>query len=153
GNTCSKHKQEEGKSVADYVLKMKGYVEQLERLGYMLPQDISIGGLILNGLTKDFVGFVRNYNMHNMGKTISEIHAMLIEYEKGLHKKAKTPQVMMIKSGKIQKANKKLLNATGKNKVKGKGKDTKDYIPKPKTISLLIWSAQLRMMSATTVSR
>ncbi|GJS95115.1 hypothetical protein Tco_0802083 [Tanacetum coccineum] len=30
-------KQEEGKSVADYVLKMKGYVEQLERLGYMLP--------------------------------------------------------------------------------------------------------------------
>ncbi|GJY20853.1 retrotransposon protein, putative, ty1-copia subclass [Tanacetum coccineum] len=84
-------KQEEGKSVADYVLKMKGYVEQLERLGYMLPQDISVG-LILNGLTKDFVGFVRNYNMHNMGKTIGEIHAMLIEYEKGLPKKAETPQ-------------------------------------------------------------
>ncbi|GJR43390.1 hypothetical protein Tco_1311493 [Tanacetum coccineum] len=34
-------KQEEGKSVADYVLKMKGYVEQLERLGYVLPQDFS----------------------------------------------------------------------------------------------------------------
>ncbi|GJX25545.1 retrotransposon protein, putative, ty1-copia subclass [Tanacetum coccineum] len=124
-------KQEEGKSVADYVLKMKGYVEQLERLGYMLPQDISVG-LILNGLTKDFVGFVRNYNMHNMGKTIGKIHAMLIEYEKGLPKKAETPQVMMIKSGKIQKANKKSLNAKGKNKVKGKGKDKKDYIPKPK---------------------
>ncbi|GJW44610.1 anticodon-binding aminoacyl-tRNA synthetase, class 1a [Tanacetum coccineum] len=123
-------KQEEGKSVADYVLKMKGYVEQLERLGYMLPQDISVG-LILNGLTKDFVGFVRNYNMHNMGKTIGEIHAMLIEYEKGLPKKAETPQVMMIKSGKIQKANKKSLNAKGKNKGNGKGKDKKVYIPKP----------------------
>ncbi|GJS81947.1 retrotransposon protein, putative, ty1-copia subclass [Tanacetum coccineum] len=84
-------KQEEGKPVADYVLKMKGYVEKLERLGYVLPQDISVG-LILNGLTKDFVGFVRNYNMHNMGKTIGEIHAMLIEYEKGLPKKAETPQ-------------------------------------------------------------
>ncbi|GJX38518.1 hypothetical protein Tco_0251821 [Tanacetum coccineum] len=35
-------KQEEGKSVADYVLKMKGYVEQLERLGYVLPQDICL---------------------------------------------------------------------------------------------------------------
>ncbi|GJY69844.1 putative RNA-directed DNA polymerase [Tanacetum coccineum] len=114
-------KQEEGKSVADYVLKMKGYVEQLERLGYTLPQDISVG-LILNGLTKDFVEFVRNYNVHNMGKTIGEIHAMLIEYKKGLPKKAETPQVMMIKSGKIQKANKKSLNAKGKNKVKGKGK-------------------------------
>ncbi|GJY35920.1 hypothetical protein Tco_0421298 [Tanacetum coccineum] len=27
--------------------------------------------------------FVRNYNMHNMGKTIGELHALLIEYEKG----------------------------------------------------------------------
>ncbi|GJW73529.1 hypothetical protein Tco_0132899 [Tanacetum coccineum] len=47
----------EGKPVADYVLKMKGYVEKLERLGYVLPQDVTVG-LILNGLTKDFVGFV-----------------------------------------------------------------------------------------------
>ncbi|GJS00137.1 hypothetical protein Tco_0316645, partial [Tanacetum coccineum] len=76
-------KQEEGKPVAEYVLKMKGYLDQLERLGYVLPQDLSVG-LILNGLTRDFVGFVRNYNMHNMGKTIDELHAMLIEYEKGL---------------------------------------------------------------------
>ncbi|GKA20107.1 retrotransposon protein, putative, ty1-copia subclass [Tanacetum coccineum] len=110
---------------------MKGYVKKLKRLGYVLPQDISVG-LILNGLTKDFVGFVRNYNMHNMRKTIGEIHAMLIEYEKGLPKKAETPHVMMIKSGKIQKANKKSLNAKGKNKVKGKGKDKKVYIPRPK---------------------
>ncbi|GKE65796.1 chrysanthemyl diphosphate synthase, partial [Tanacetum coccineum] len=110
---------------------MKGYVEKLERLGYVLPQDVTVG-LILNGLTKDFVGFVRNYNMHNMGKTIGEIHAMLIEYEKGLPKKAETPQVMMIKSGKIQKPNKKSLKAKGKNKVNGKGKDKKVYIPKPK---------------------
>ncbi|GJR53603.1 retrotransposon protein, putative, ty1-copia subclass [Tanacetum coccineum] len=35
--------------------------------------------------------------MHNVGKTIGELHAMLIEYENGLPKKAKTPQVMMIK--------------------------------------------------------
>ncbi|GJX65861.1 retrotransposon protein, putative, ty1-copia subclass [Tanacetum coccineum] len=95
-------KQEEGKSVADYVLTDEGYVSILERLGYMLPQDISVG-LILNGLSKDFVGFVRNYNMHNMGKTIGEIHAMLIEYEKGIPEKAETPQ----------------------------GKDKKVYIPKP----------------------
>ncbi|GJV40477.1 retrotransposon protein, putative, ty1-copia subclass [Tanacetum coccineum] len=89
-------KQEEGKPVAVYVIQMKGYVDQLERLGYMLPQDLVVG-LILNGLTKDFAGFVKNYNMHNIGKTIGELHAMLIEYEKGLPKKAETPQVMMIK--------------------------------------------------------
>ncbi|GJS46577.1 hypothetical protein Tco_0596698, partial [Tanacetum coccineum] len=108
-------KQEEGKPVGAYVLRMKDYLEQLEHLGYVLPQDISVG-LILNGLTSDFVSFVRNYNMHNMGKTIGELHALLIEYEKGLLKKAETPQVMMIKSGKIQKANKKSLNAKGKGK-------------------------------------
>ncbi|GJY45367.1 retrotransposon protein, putative, ty1-copia subclass [Tanacetum coccineum] len=80
---------------------MKNYVE-LERLGYVLPQDLTIG-LILNGLTSDFAGFVRNYNMHNMGKTVGELHAMLIEYEKGLPKKAETPQVMMIKGVYIPK--------------------------------------------------
>ncbi|GJU33578.1 retrovirus-related pol polyprotein from transposon TNT 1-94 [Tanacetum coccineum] len=124
-------KQEEGKPVAAYVLQMKGYVDQLERLGYMLPQDLIVG-LILNGLTKDFAGFVRNYNMDNIGKTIGKLHVTLIEYEKGLSKKAKTPQVMMIKGGKIQKANKKSLKAKGKGKANGKGNDKQVYIPKPK---------------------
>ncbi|GJY27458.1 putative RNA-directed DNA polymerase [Tanacetum coccineum] len=64
--------------------------------------------------------------------TIGELHAMLIEYEKGLPKKAETPQVMMIKGGKIQKANKKSLKAKGKGKANGKGKDKQVYIPKPK---------------------
>nr|GEV83333.1 retrotransposon protein, putative, Ty1-copia subclass [Tanacetum cinerariifolium] len=70
---------------------MKGHLDQLERLGYMQPQDLIVG-LILNDLTKDFARFVRNYNMHNMEKMISELHAMLIEYEKGLLEKAETPQ-------------------------------------------------------------
>ncbi|GJY91202.1 retrotransposon protein, putative, ty1-copia subclass, partial [Tanacetum coccineum] len=101
-------KQGKGKPVAAYVLRMKGYVDQLERLGYI------------------------NYNMHNMGKTIGELHSMLIEYEKVLPKKAETPQVMMIKSGKIQKANKKSLKAKVKGKANGKGKNKQVYMPKPK---------------------
>ncbi|GJW02746.1 hypothetical protein Tco_1561602 [Tanacetum coccineum] len=69
--------------------------------------------------------------MHNMWKTVSELHALLIEYEKGLHKKDATPQVIAIQGGRIQKANKKPFNAKGKGKGKRKGKD-KSYIPKPK---------------------
>ncbi|GJR28403.1 retrotransposon protein, putative, ty1-copia subclass [Tanacetum coccineum] len=88
--------------------------DQLECLGYVLPQDLTVG-LILNGLTKDFARFVRNHNIHNMGKTIGELHVMLIECEKGLPKKAETPQVMMIKGGKIQKAKNKSLKAKGKD--------------------------------------
>nr|GEZ11242.1 hypothetical protein [Tanacetum cinerariifolium] len=79
----------------------------------------------------DFAGFIKNYNKHNMGKTIGELHALLIEYEKGLSKKAATPHVKAIQGGRIQKANKKSLNAKGKGKGKGKGKD-KSYISKPK---------------------
>ncbi|GJX50277.1 retrotransposon protein, putative, ty1-copia subclass [Tanacetum coccineum] len=97
--------------------KMKNYVE-LECLGYVLSQELSVG-LILNGLT-------------TISITVGELHAMLIEHEKGLPKKAKTPQVMMIKGGKIQKSNKKSLKAKGKGKANGKGKDKQVYIPKPK---------------------
>ncbi|GJV43969.1 hypothetical protein Tco_1428505 [Tanacetum coccineum] len=83
-------KQKEGQFISSYILKMRSYLEQLERLGYILPQDINVG-LILNGLSNDLARFVRNYNMRNMGKTIGALHAMLIEYEKGLPKKAATP--------------------------------------------------------------
>ncbi|GJW90680.1 hypothetical protein Tco_0168233 [Tanacetum coccineum] len=51
-----------------------------------------------------------------------------------LPKKAETPQVMMIKGGKIQKSNKKSLKAKGKGKANGKGKDKQVYIPKPKNL-------------------
>nr|GEZ36952.1 hypothetical protein [Tanacetum cinerariifolium] len=84
-------KPKEGKSVSSYVLKMKNYIEQLERLGYVLPQDLSVG-LIMASL-----------------------------YEKCLPKKAATPQVMVIQGGRIQKANKKSFNAKGKCKGTGKG--------------------------------
>ncbi|GJU59411.1 zinc finger, CCHC-type containing protein [Tanacetum coccineum] len=59
-------------------------------------------------------------------KTVGELHDMLIEYAKGLPKKAETPQVMMIKGDKIQKSNKKSLKANGK------GNDKQVYIHKPK---------------------
>ncbi|GJX44241.1 retrotransposon protein, putative, ty1-copia subclass [Tanacetum coccineum] len=109
------------------------HLEMLQELKSMFEKQAGVEsvGLILNGLTSDFAGFVRNYNMHNMGKTIGELHALLIEYEKGLPKKAVTPQVMAIQSGRILKANKKSQNAKGKGKWKGKGKD-KSYVPKPK---------------------
>ncbi|GJV86719.1 retrotransposon protein, putative, ty1-copia subclass, partial [Tanacetum coccineum] len=146
--TAELHRQFENSSPYNLIKELKAMFEKQARVErfdliqtfHACKQDESkpvaaydlIVGLILNGLTKDFSGFVRNYNMHNMGKTVGELHAMLIEYEKGLPKKAETPQVMMIKGGKIQKANKKSLKAKGKGKANGKGKDKQVYIPKPK---------------------
>nr|GEV23405.1 hypothetical protein [Tanacetum cinerariifolium] len=139
------------KSMFKKQARMKGYVVQLERLGYVLPHDLSVS-LILNGLTSDFAGFVRNYNMHNMGKTIGELHAMLMEYEKGLPIKAATPQVMAIHGGRIQKANRKSQNAKGKGKRKGKGKD-KSYVPKPKNPKPNAKEHPAKMTPATTAKR
>ncbi|GJV34511.1 helitron helicase-like domain-containing protein [Tanacetum coccineum] len=56
-------KQKEGKLVAAYVLQMKGYVDQLERLGYVLLQDLTVG-LILNGLTKYFARFGKDKQVY-----------------------------------------------------------------------------------------
>nr|GEZ02024.1 hypothetical protein [Tanacetum cinerariifolium] len=66
-----------------------------------------------------------NYNMQSMGKTLSEVHQMLIEYEKGIKKnKQQTvgasyfiPQVMAIQGGRVQK--KPHGKAKGKGEAKG----------------------------------
>ncbi|GKC26807.1 hypothetical protein Tco_1034101, partial [Tanacetum coccineum] len=66
--------------------------------------------------------------MHSMGKTIAELHAMLKFYEKGIPKKAKTPIVLAIREGKIQKDNKQPRGSKGKDK----GNTKLAYAPKPK---------------------
>ncbi|GJT95020.1 putative RNA-directed DNA polymerase [Tanacetum coccineum] len=84
-------KQALGKSVSAHVLEMKGYMDQLQALGKPYDNDMAIN-LINISLNKDFVDFVRNFNMHCVGKTVSDLHALLIDYEKGLKDKAPTPQ-------------------------------------------------------------
>nr|GEV40631.1 zinc finger, CCHC-type [Tanacetum cinerariifolium] len=86
-NAC---KQEDGQSVSSYLLKMKSYLDTLERLGFVMPNELGMS-LILNSLNKDYDQFVQNYNMHSMGKTIAELHAMLKLHAKGIPKKAETP--------------------------------------------------------------
>nr|GFA46297.1 zinc finger, CCHC-type [Tanacetum cinerariifolium] len=78
-------KQEEWQSVSLYVLKMKGYIDNLECLGH--PVTLGLGvSLILIGLHKEYDGFMHNYNMHSMGKTVNELHDMLKLHEQTLPK-------------------------------------------------------------------
>ncbi|GJX50468.1 hypothetical protein Tco_0277313 [Tanacetum coccineum] len=119
-------KQEEGQSVSTYVLKMKAYLDQMERLGYPMPLALGVN-MILTSLSKDYDQFVQNYNMHDMGKTIPELHAMLKLEENGILKK--TPAVLAIRQGQIQKPK---SQARGKGKQRGKGKSKLAYDPKHK---------------------
>ncbi|GJZ06113.1 zinc finger, CCHC-type containing protein [Tanacetum coccineum] len=121
-------KQEEGQSVSFYLLKMKSYLDTLECLGYAMPKELGVSH-ILNSLNKDYDQFIQNYNMHSMGKTLAELHAMLKLHEKGIPKKAKTLTVLAIREGRIQKDKKKKPQGA---KGKGKGKNKLAYDPKPK---------------------
>nr|GEV27490.1 retrotransposon protein, putative, Ty1-copia subclass [Tanacetum cinerariifolium] len=124
----------EGQSVSSYVLKMKGYIDKLERLGH--PVTLGLGvSLILIGLRKEYDGFVQNY-MHNMGKTVNELHAMLKLHEQTLTlPKSNAPALHDIQVGKVQKVNKykkSYSQTAARGKNHGKGKNKQAYALKPK---------------------
>nr|GEV54693.1 putative ribonuclease H-like domain-containing protein [Tanacetum cinerariifolium] len=79
-------------------------------------------------------GFVQNYNMHSMGKTVNELHAMLKLHEQTLPK-SNASALNAIRAGKVQKGNKhkKSHSQTGaKGQNHGKRKNKQAYAPKPK---------------------
>ncbi|GKF11028.1 hypothetical protein Tco_0048954 [Tanacetum coccineum] len=103
-------------------------MDTLELLGYAMSKELGVS-LILNSLNKDYDQFVQNYNMHSIGKTLAELHAMLKLHEKGIPKKAETLAVLAIRAGKIQKDKKKKPQGA---KGKAKGKNKLAYAPKTK---------------------
>ncbi|GJZ32747.1 hypothetical protein Tco_0578183 [Tanacetum coccineum] len=99
-------KQVKGQFVSSYILKIKSYIDNLERLGHAMTQNLSVS-LILVSLRKEYDGFVQNYNMHSMGKTVTELHAMLKLHEQTLLPKEVAPALHAIRAGRIQKKEKK----------------------------------------------
>nr|GEZ62064.1 hypothetical protein [Tanacetum cinerariifolium] len=112
---------------------MKGYIDNLERLGH--PVTLGLGvSLILIDIRKEYDGFVQNYNMHNMGKTVNKLHAMLKLHEQTLPK-SNAPALNAIRVGKVQKGNKHKKShsqTAAKGQNHGKGKNKQAYAPKPK---------------------
>nr|GEY70517.1 zinc finger, CCHC-type [Tanacetum cinerariifolium] len=125
-------KQEEGQYVSSYVLKMKRYIDNLERLGHPVSLSLAVS-LILVSLRKEYDSFVQNYYMHGIGKTVNELHDMLKLHEQTLPNKDALA-LHTIRIGKVQKKiykNKKpQLGARGNNH--GNGKSKLAYASKPK---------------------
>ena len=82
-------------SINPYVLKMKGYLDHLEKLG-LISQELVID-IILQSLPNAYNGFSINYNMNNMEKSISELHGMLKTIEQNI----KTSNVLTVQKGRI----------------------------------------------------
>ncbi|MQJ93269.1 hypothetical protein EI018_24860, partial [Escherichia coli] len=127
-------KMEENSSVSEHVLKMSGYSNRLAELGIELPQE-AITDRILQSLPPSYKGFVLNYNMQGMEKTIPELYSMLKSVEVEIKKEH---QVLMVnkttsfKKGKGKKNFKKdgkAVAAPGKPDTRKKKKNG----PKPET--------------------
>ena len=71
---------------------MSGYHNHLTQLGFNLPND-SVIDKVLQSLPPSYKGFVMNYNMQGMEKTIPELFAMLEAAEVEIKKEH---QVLMV---------------------------------------------------------
>ena len=58
------------------MLRLSGYYDRLNQVGVNLPDDIVIDR-VLQSLPPSYKGFMMNYNMQGMEKTIPELFAML----------------------------------------------------------------------------
>ncbi|GKB54430.1 ribonuclease H-like domain-containing protein [Tanacetum coccineum] len=106
---------------------MKSYIDNLEHLGHAMTQNLSVS-LILVLLRKEYDGFVQNYNMHSIGKTVTELHAMLKLYEQTLPPKEAAHALHAIRAERIQKNQKKKSHKAAKGN-QGKCKAKMGYAP------------------------
>ena len=109
---------EENSSISEHILKMSGYHNHLTQLGIDLPIE-SVIDRVLQSLPPSYKGFVMNYNMQGMNKTIPELFAMQkaaeVEIKKG-------HQVLMV-------------NKTTSFKKKGKGKKKGNFKKNSKQVA------------------
>ncbi|KAK2448130.1 secreted RxLR effector protein [Trifolium repens] len=107
-------KLSEGSPVGPHVLKMIGYVGNLERLGFPLEKELATD-LILQSLPDSFNQFILNFNMNDLDKTLPELLGMLRTAEQNLKTKGKS--ILMVSNG-----NKHHKKQGGKWKDKGVAK-------------------------------
>jgi hypothetical protein len=111
----------EGVPVGPHVIKMVGYVQRLEKLGFPVGKKLSTD-FILTSLPPSYGNFISNYHMHGVEKGLNELCGMLKTAESDIKKVAGSSHVMAIQ-------NKPTFKRKGKSwKKKGKAKDK---IPMP----------------------
>ena len=117
-----KTKMVKGAPVHQHVLKMIGFIEQLENLGTPLDGELA-QDFILASLPDSFSQFVMNYNMNKMDHTLSELLNMLVTAEKTMKENV---------VGTVAVAYNKPSSSNPKPYGKGKGKEIKSPTAKPK---------------------
>ena len=111
----------EGAGVGPHVIKMVGYVQRLDKLGFSLGKELATD-FILASLSPSYGNFISNYHMHGVEKGLNELCGMLKTAEADIRKSHGGSHVMAIQN----KPNFKKKGTWKKKKSKAK-----DVISKP----------------------
>ncbi|KAK8685865.1 hypothetical protein V6N13_124898 [Hibiscus sabdariffa] len=76
----------EGSPVGAHVIKMMGYIQALEKMGFPLNIELAID-VVLQSLSDSFNQFVLNFNMNEINKTLTQLLGMLRTAERTAHEK------------------------------------------------------------------
>ncbi|KAK8564636.1 hypothetical protein V6N12_058219 [Hibiscus sabdariffa] len=105
-------KQEKNSSGA-HVIKMMGYIQTLEKLGFSLKDELATD-LILQSLPDSFKPFVLNFNMNEINKTLPQLLGML-RTAKGDMKKGGSKSILVVREAKRKE--KKVAKSKGNGRT------------------------------------
>ncbi|KAL4379185.1 hypothetical protein GQ457_02G025820 [Hibiscus cannabinus] len=111
----------EGSPVGAHVIKMMGYIQTLEKLGFALNDELAID-VVLQSLPDSISQVILNFNMNEIEKTFPQLRGMLRTAE-GNMKKGGSKSVLMVCEGKGKGKGKKVAKSKGNGKTKPKGKE------------------------------
>ena len=108
-------KLRDGDPLGPHMIKMVGYVQSLDRLGFPLSEEFATD-ILLNSLPSVYGPFISNYHMHGMDKKLAELQGMLKTAEADI-KRGSTSQVLMVQN--TSKIKKKSWSRKTKSKESG----------------------------------
>ena len=82
----------EGGSLSEHVIKLVGYAQRLSALGFVIPMTLGTD-VLLASRPPSYNGFIMNYKVNGLDKTIDELFAMLKTAEASIQK---DPDHMMV---------------------------------------------------------
>ncbi|KAK8559961.1 hypothetical protein V6N12_012772 [Hibiscus sabdariffa] len=112
-------KMSEGSPVGAHVIKMMGYIQTLEKLGFALNNELAVD-VVLQSLPDSFNQFVLNFNMNEINKTLPQLLGMLRTAESNM-KKGGSKSILMVRE--VKGKGKKVAKSKGTGKTKPKGKE------------------------------
>jgi hypothetical protein len=139
---------DEHSSVSDHVVKMSGYVQRLNELDCQILDELAIDSM-LQSLPPSYKGFVLNYNMQGMSKSLSELFAMLKFAEVEIKKEHNV--LLVNKTMDFKKSGKSTKGLKGKKPQKdGKHVASHPRVPKDKAQSQVLllqggWSLEAQL--------